>query len=78
MRQLSISFDQVCLSNSGQRESDQAKISTVIQGTADADVNDKEVQEKVASGVDYALNKFHTITPDQQRALLDKVHTYAR
>lgn len=45
----------------------------VIQGTADADVSSRHTQKEVASSVNFALNTFKRDTPEQQKAVLDKV-----
>jgi flavine halogenase len=50
----------------------------VIQGTADSNQTDKRIQEKAASGVDFALGVFNNASPEEQKAVLDKVKKAAR
>ncbi|MCJ1251842.1 hypothetical protein MMC30_009080 [Trapelia coarctata] len=48
-------------------------IQPVIQGTADTETENEKTQKKAASGVDFALDSIQKITPEQQKAVLDKV-----
>lgn len=49
----------------------------VIQGTADAEQSDKTIQEKAANSVDFALGVLHKSSPEQQKAVLEKVRKAA-
>ncbi|KAK4155039.1 hypothetical protein C8A00DRAFT_32123 [Chaetomidium leptoderma] len=52
------------------------KIQPVIQGAADTDVEDAQVQKRAAQSVDFALDSFSkttVVTPEMQRAVLEKV-----
>ena len=50
-----------------------ADIPLVIQGTADADVSNKHTKNKEVAAIDFALSAFKGATPEQQRAVLEKV-----
>ena len=50
-----------------------ADMALVIQGRADADMSNKNTKEEVASGVNFALSTFKEATPEQQRAVIEKV-----
>lgn len=46
---------------------------TVIQGTADTDVENKSIQKKAAEGVEFALGTMKEDRKATERAILDKV-----
>lgn len=50
-------------------------ISIVIQGTADADVSGKLTHEQVIKTVDFCLEAYKETSPEQRKAVLDKVAT---
>ena len=54
-----------------------ADMPLVIQGTADVNMSDKNTKEEVASGVKFALSTFKEATPEQQRAVIEKVQDYS-
>ncbi|PYH28115.1 NAD(P)/FAD-dependent oxidoreductase [Aspergillus neoniger CBS 115656] len=48
-------------------------IQPVIQGVADTHLSDEQVQQRAVESVDFALNLFN-ITPEQEKAMVDKVN----
>lgn len=47
-------------------------IQPVIQGVADTHLTDEQVQQRAVESVDFALNSFD-VTPEQEKAMVDKV-----
>lgn len=50
-------------------------ICTVIQGTADADVSGKLTHDEVVKTVDFCLEAYKETSPEERKAVLDKVAT---
>jgi flavin-dependent dehydrogenase len=49
------------------------KIQAVIQGVADTETEDALVQRNASQSVDYALDAMEIITPEKQRAIIEKI-----
>lgn len=49
----------------------------VIQGTADTEQTDQAIQERAATSVDFALSVIHESTPEEQKALIEKIQKAA-
>ena len=76
-RLLSSSYNQVCALVFSCRVVSYTDILLVIQGTADAEQTDRTIQEKAASSVDFALSVIHKSSPEEQKAVLEKVRKAA-